>query len=100
MKTELIIVAEYCNNCNIEHQFIALLESEGLIEIIILEDTEYLHVSQLVDLERYARWYYDLSINVAGIDTIQRLLKKVETMQAELQTMQRLINSYNTKEDF
>lgn len=100
MTTDLIIVTEYCDNCNIEQQFIALLENEGLIEITILDGTEYLHISQLLDLERYARWYYDLSINIAGIDTIQRLLRKVETMQADLQTMQRLIDSYNRKEDF
>ena len=61
--------------------------NEGLIEIEIMDNERYLHISQLRNLEQYKRWYYDLSINVAGIDVIQNLLDRIEVMQDEMNRM-------------
>ena len=60
------------------------LENEGLIQISIVDNERYIHISQLRHLDQYVRWYYDLSINVAGIDVIQNLLDKIDTMQDEI----------------
>ena len=35
----------------------------------------YLFSSQLRDLEQYTRMYYDLSINIEGIEAIHHMLK-------------------------
>jgi len=100
MESELIIITEYCNSSNIELKFISLLEDEGLIETQWLEGTQYLLTSQLCDIERYASWFYDLSINIEGIDAIQKLLKKIDSMQTELNDLHRLIDSFKDKESF
>ena len=63
MQTELIIVSEYCHKCHIEPSFIELLQEGGLIEVHIEGGEHYLLVSQLPEVERYSRMYYDLSIN-------------------------------------
>ena len=63
MNTDIIIVSDYCQKCHIEPSFIALLEEGGLIEVEEHEGESYLYVSQLPELEQYARLYYDLSIN-------------------------------------
>lgn len=75
MQTELIIVSEYCHKCHIEPSFIDLLEEGGLIEVRTEGGEHYLLASQLPDVERYSRMYYDLSINMEGIDAIHHCWK-------------------------
>lgn len=84
MNSELIIISEYCVQSQIEPDFIIQLEDEGLIEISIVNDERYIHISQLKSLEQYARWYYELSINIAGIDVIHNLLDRIDIMQDEI----------------
>lgn len=68
----------------IEPDFIAQLENEGLIEITVIDNKSYINVSQLKNLEQYIRWHYDLSINIEGIDVIKSLLDKMSDMQNEI----------------
>ena len=63
MQTELIIVSEYCQKCHIEPSFIEMLEEGGLINVRTEAGKHYLLVSELPNVERYSRMYYDLSIN-------------------------------------
>ncbi len=90
MKTGLIIIQEYCNYSQVEPSFINLLEDEGLIELEIVDGEQYIRESQLQDLERFANWYYDLSINIEGIDVIQNLLHKVQNLEQELYSLRKL----------
>ena len=70
MQNELIIVSEYCRKCHIEPSFIDLLQEGGLIEVMTEGGERYLTFTQLPDIERYSRMYYDLSINIEGIETV------------------------------
>lgn len=101
MQTELIIVSEYCHKCHIEPSFISLLAEGGLINVHIQEGEHYLLESELPNVERYSRLYYDLSINLEGIDAIHHLLLKVEDMQQEIDTLRRqlLLHSNSPVED-
>lgn len=87
MQNELIIVSEYCNKCHIEPSFIDLLQEGGLIDIQMENGERYLLFSQLPNVERYSRMYYDLSINIEGIDAIHHLLGQMEMMQKELHSL-------------
>lgn len=87
MQTGLIIVSEYCHKCHIEPSFIDLLEEGGLIEIRTEGDEHYLLVSQLPEVERYSRMYYELSINMEGIDAIHHLLDRMELMRREIHSL-------------
>lgn len=84
MNTELIIIREYCIKSQIDPDFIVRLEAEGLIEITVIDNESYIDISQLRNLEQYARWYYDLSVNVEGIDVIRNLLDRMDDMQDEI----------------
>lgn len=99
MQSELIIVREYCQKSHIEPDFIFLLEEGGLIDITIVEGERYLYSSQLHELERYSRMYYDLSINIEGIDAIHHLLNRVESMQQEIENLKNKLRLYES-EDF
>ena len=87
MQTELIIVSEYCQKCHIEPSFIEMLEEGGLINVRTEAGKHYLLVSELPNVERYSRMYYDLSINMEGIDAIHHLLERMESMQQEIYSL-------------
>lgn len=98
MQTELIIVSEYCHKCHIEPSFIDLLEEGGLIEVRVEDGEHYLLVSQLPEVERYSRMYYDLSINMEGIDAIHHLLERMEDMRRELDSLHKQLLLYRERE--
>ena len=97
MQTELIIVSEYCHKCHIEPSFIDLLEEGGLIEVRTEGGEHYLLASQLPDVERYSRMYYDLSINMEGIDAIHHLLERMEIMRREISSLRNQLMSLREK---
>ena len=70
MQTDLIIINDFCDRCHVDPSFIMELEEDGLIEVRVIDEERYLPTSQLAELERYTHLYYDLSINIAGIDAI------------------------------
>ena len=84
MQTDLIVISEYCRNCHVDPSFIGMLEAEGLINLRTIEDEKYIVASELRELEQYTRMYYDLSINIEGIDTIHHLLDRIRDMQREI----------------
>ena len=84
---ELIIIEEYIRHSHIEPQFIGLLEENDLIHTQEIENRHYLHPDELSNLESYARLYYDLSINIEGIDAIHHLLERIHTLQEEMQEL-------------
>ncbi len=94
MQTELIIVNDYCHKCHIDPAFVALLGEEGLIEIQTEAGERYIALSQLPELEHYCRMYYDLCINVEGIDTIRHLLGRIEALRNENALLRAQLNVY------
>lgn len=97
MQTDLIIVSEYCRICHIDPSFLYMLEKGGLIEIDSVEGESYLSTSQLYDVERYTRMYYELSINVEGIDVIHHLLDKISSMQKEMSHLKSKLRLYENR---
>ena len=70
----LIAVNEFCFNHNIEVSFINSLQQTGLIEVDFVEETPFIDADQLQQVEKFIRFYYDLDINLEGIETITHLL--------------------------
>ena len=100
MQTELIIVSKYCQKCHIEPSFIEMLEEGGLINVSTEAGKHYLLVSELPNVERYSRMYYDLSINMEGIDAIHHMLERMERLQQEVSFLRRQLRRFQTKDDF
>lgn len=100
MDTELIIFNEYCQKSHTDPTFIISLEEGGLIEIRTVGGERYLLASQLRELERYSHLYYDLSINIEGIDAIHHMLERMERLQQEVSFLRRQLRRFQTKDDF
>ena len=95
METGLIIIEEYCKNSRIESSIVSLLINEGLIDVQVANGQMYLYESQLAELDRFANLYYDLSVNVEGIDIIHNLLKKMENMEKELYILRKRLHVHD-----
>lgn len=96
MERELFAVATYCTIYNVEHSFIDSLRNEGLIEITIENEGEFIPGEQLPDLEIYTRWHHELGINPAGIDAIRHLVKRLKDMQIELNSLKNRLRNYES----
>lgn len=94
MQNEWIVIGEYCEKCRIEPSFIDRLWENGLIDIAQEDGQRYLPFSALPDVERFSRMYYDLSINMEGIDAINHLQKRMEVMQREIQQLRSKLRLY------
>ena len=90
----MIIISDYCSHCHIEPDFVMMLGEDGLIDVEVRDNVGYFPADQLAALERYAHLYYDLSINVAGIDAIRHLLERMEHMQNEIRRLENELRFY------
>lgn len=100
MDTDLIIISEYCEKRHTDPTFLFSLEEGGLIEVRMINGEQYLLTSQLRDLERYSHLYYDLSINIEGIDAIHHILERMENLQQEVHHLRRQLRHFQSREDF
>ena len=95
MQTEhLIAVNEFCISHNIEVSFISSLQETGLIEIAFVEEAAYIDVEQLLQVEKCIHFYYDLDINLEGIETITHLLRRMNAMQDEITSLRNRLSLY------
>jgi hypothetical protein len=99
MQTEyLIAIDEFCANHNIEVSFISSLQQNGLIEISTIKDTGFIDTDQLHQIEKYIRFYYELDINMEGIETITHLLHRVISLQDEIIMLRNKLRLYESEE--
>ena len=94
----LIPADEFCANHNIEVSFIRSIQETGLIEITTIEERVFIHASQLQELERIVRLYFELDINLEGIETINHLLQRISMMQDEIMVLKNRLRLYETTE--
>ena len=97
MGAKWIIVSEYIEKSRIEPAFVRLLEEEGLINIAVRKGERCFSVLQLPEIERYSRLYYELSINIEGIDAIRHLLDKMQLMQNEINSLKHALCIYRSQ---
>ncbi len=99
MQTEnLIAVDAFCANYNIEISFISSLQQIGLIEITTVKETGFINASQLRHLEKIVHLYYELDINIEGIETITHLLYRINSMQDEIIALKNRLRLYESNE--
>ena len=90
----LIPIEQFCALYHIEISFIHSLTEFGLVEISLVGDREHLHEKQIRNLERMMRMYYDLHINMEGIEAISHILSRVDSLQAEVRVLKNRLNFY------
>ncbi len=95
MQTEnLIAIDVFCSNHNIEISFLNSLESAGMIEIIVFEQLGFVEHQQLPIIEKYIRLYYELDINLEGIEVITYLLEQIKAKQNKIVDLENKLRLY------
>ena len=74
--------------------FFTDLNEFGLIEIITIEQSLFVHKDKASDIEKIIRIHNELDINLEGIDTIFNLLEKIKKLQSELITTKNRLRLY------
>jgi hypothetical protein len=93
-REKLIAVNTFCTSHNIEFSFISSLQQNGLIEIETIQETAFIDADQLQQVEKFIRFYYDLDINLEGIETISHLLQRMNAMQEEIIALRNRLSLY------
>ena len=94
MSEEIIPVETFCSYYHVEQTFVESLESYGLVSISYKEDQRFILKEELAELEKFSRLYYDLNINVPGIDALKHLLEKIKELQQETETLKARLRIY------
>jgi chaperone modulatory protein CbpM len=90
----LISTNDFCTWHQVEYTFISSLREAGLVEITIVDKTEYIPETQLQKLEKMVRLHHDLDINIAGIEAITHLLDRLEAIQENMRTLKNKLSLY------
>lgn len=89
METRYIKITEYCENEKIETSFLFELNREGIVRLEKREESEYIDTHDLPEVEMFARWHYDLGVNLEGIDAMRHMVKRMKKMQKEIRELER-----------
>lgn len=96
MENEATIpVIDFCTHYNVELSFIQALHQSGLIEVIYKEETLFLPVDDMPQVEKLARMHYEMDINLEGIETICHLLKQIDQMQQQIVRLNNQLSLHN-----
>lgn len=90
----LIALNDFCASHNIELSFVRSLHQTGLIRISNESESGYIEAGQLCRLEKFIRFYYELDINLEGIETISHLLERITNQQGEIEALKNQLRFY------
>jgi len=98
-QTETFIdIHEFCINHHVDISFILSLQQSGLIEITTIKETAFIDASMLQQLEKIVRLYYELDINIEGIESIIYLLQRINLMHEEISILKNRLRIYESNE--
>src|SRR5258706_13989880 len=96
-KEEMNPADKFCIHHNIELAFIYSLKESGLVEIISIEEKIFIPLNQLSHLEKLVRLYYEMDINLEGIETITYLLQRLNEMQRQVVSLTNRLQEYENE---
>lgn len=95
---EMVPASEFCLHHNIELSLIYSLQDSGLIRVIRIEESIFIHEDQLPDLEKILR-LYEMDINLEGIETISYLLDRMQKQQEKITRLTNRLRNYETDKE-
>ncbi|MDX1543051.1 MAG: chaperone modulator CbpM [Christiangramia sp.] len=93
-KDNLIPAEEICIRYKVERKFVSSLFESGIIEIVKIEETEYIPDEHLSEFERMIRLSRDLEINLEGLEAIHHLLQQIDKLQQDNRRLRNRLGLY------
>lgn len=94
MEKNLIEITSLCSYYKIEFSFIDALQKNGLIQIVIIEQNQFIHYDQIGELEKMIRLHNELNLNIEALDVVLNLLEKEKKLKQELNTLKNRLRIY------
>ncbi len=91
-----VLLQHFCLHHEVELSFIDSLHEYGLITIVVFNDDKYILAEDLKEIEKMAHFYYELGINIEGIEVIISLLLQNDTLRRELNNARRKLLAYES----
>jgi len=92
MKT--ISVQQFCVHYNVPQSFIDSLSNFELIELIDLDTHKHIALKDIAHVEKLMRMHYELQVNFEGLDVINNMLAKINSLQNELEVLKNKLDFY------
>jgi len=89
-----IVLTDFCVSHRLEVSFIRALEEHGLIEIVTEDQEFFISNDELPRLERMVRLHQELNINPEGLDAIDHLLKRIDTLEKDMMELSNRLSFY------
>lgn len=96
MNVKRLLYSECLRIYEVEESFIDSLHEVGLIHVVVQNDERFIEYNELSNLEQFIRWYYEMDINVEGIDALQHILSKVKSLQSEVDQLRSELQFYKS----
>lgn len=93
---DLIPASDFCAYHHLEINFVHLLEQQGLIETVTVEQSVYLQPGQLGQLEKFVRLHQDLAVHPSDLDIVADLLDRLEGLQKQVTQLQNRLVFYES----
>ena len=96
---ERISLEEIIRLYKIDYTFLDQLIDSELLHPQTENSIRYIIYEELPHLERFANWYYDLDVNLPGIEIIHKLLNQMEELRNENRRLLQNVLKYEDWED-
>ncbi len=96
MSGNRLLYSECLRIYEVEESFIESLQEVGLIQVIDQDEDRFVAYDDLSDLEQFIRWYYEMDINVEGIDALRHMLQRVRSLQSEIAQLRHELQFYKS----
>lgn len=94
MRKNLIAISTLCSYYEVEFSFIDALRKSGLIQIVMIEQDQFINQDKISDLEKMIRLHHELNVNIEGIDIVFNLLRKEKDLKEELNILKNRLRLY------
>lgn len=94
---DLVSIPEFCGYHHLEITFVQTLEQRGLIEIVTVEQIQYVQSGQLAQLEKFVRLHQELAIHADDLDVVSDLLERLEDLQQQVSQLQNRLAFYESQ---
>jgi len=91
---QFILVSTFCEKYQVEPSFVQSLSEYGLIEMNNINESDFISLDRIHDVEKFIHLHYDLDINVEGIDAISHLLARLKVLQDEIASLKNKLRMY------
>lgn len=96
MNGNRLLYSECLRIYEVEETFIESLQEVGLIRVADQDDDRFIEYDDLSHLEQFIRWYYDMDINIEGIEALHYMLERVRSLQSEIDRLRNELQFYKS----